>query len=271
MEIEGKQCKLVTWPNVKENNYWVTRNGEVYSFSTKRWISSYPDRDGYLRISLLGKPGYNVQLRGVHQLVMNAWGFSYPPTMRDPTIDHIDGNKQNNDIDNLRWLSRESNSRARKIIKCGVDNPSAKLNPEIVRKIAFDIQNNMSLVDISKKYNVPRPTIWHIKNRDNWTDVTKDFVFPEKKSLINEPRYAEYQKFRNFILTLLNFGYERNEIQEMTGVNRERIRSTFRNYDDPRRVNPYYEPLRNHEFDPLNAKKADCFQGDYYWVNEDND
>lgn len=63
-------------------------------------------RKGYLAVQLRkdgkGKSYY------VHRLV----GLAFIPNPQNlETIDHIDGNKLNNNADNLQWLSRTNNIR----------------------------------------------------------------------------------------------------------------------------------------------------------------
>lgn len=45
----------------------------------------------------------------VHHLVAEAFIPNDDPTK--DTVDHIDGNKQNNEVSNLRWLNRAENTR----------------------------------------------------------------------------------------------------------------------------------------------------------------
>ena len=47
----------------------------------------------------------------VHRLVAFAFIGNPPTDMGDATVDHIDNDTGNNDVSNLRWLSRKDNSR----------------------------------------------------------------------------------------------------------------------------------------------------------------
>lgn len=47
----------------------------------------------------------------VHRLVAIYFVFNDDPLEKN-TVDHIDGNKQNNNAENLRWLSLSDNVKA---------------------------------------------------------------------------------------------------------------------------------------------------------------
>ncbi len=47
----------------------------------------------------------------VHQMVMECWGPPMPDDEQDWVIDHIDEDKDNNALTNLRWLTRADNVR----------------------------------------------------------------------------------------------------------------------------------------------------------------
>ncbi len=77
------------------------------------------DRDGYHRISL-SKNG-KAKIFTVHRLVVMAF---IPNPENKPEIDHINGNKQDNRVENLRWVTHKENinnpitlERFRKAIK----------------------------------------------------------------------------------------------------------------------------------------------------------
>jgi len=95
---------LVDIPNY-DNYKFDTNLEQVYNIKTDMYLSNRPDKDGYYRVSLYkNKIGTTF---GIHQLVYlvnnpteNITGFE---------IDHIDGNPQNNNINNLRKCSHSDN------------------------------------------------------------------------------------------------------------------------------------------------------------------
>lgn len=84
----------------------VSNTGKVRSLLLDREIKPFISNRGYLRVPLC-KDG-KIKNAHVHRLVAEA--FIPNPNGYD-TVDHIDGNKLNNNADNLQWLSRGDNIR----------------------------------------------------------------------------------------------------------------------------------------------------------------
>ena len=84
-----------------EGNYLVSREGEVYSRKSKKFLKPTA-RVGYLAVLFDGKS------KGIHRLVAQAF-LPNPQNLR--YVNHIDGNKHNNHVDNLEWISPSGNAR----------------------------------------------------------------------------------------------------------------------------------------------------------------
>lgn len=75
------------------------------------------DKDGYLRVDL--SRGGAKKLRGVHHLVAEAFLCARPDGLE---INHKDGDKTNNKVDNLEWVTSSANQLHRSRV-LGRNNP----------------------------------------------------------------------------------------------------------------------------------------------------
>ncbi len=85
-------------------NYKIHRNGDVENVKTNKILKAFTNNMGYLNVGLC-KDGKVTNMR-IHRLI--ALHF-IPNLDNKKCIDHIDRNKQNNNIDNLRWVTCSEN------------------------------------------------------------------------------------------------------------------------------------------------------------------
>jgi len=91
--------------NIKDyEDYLIFEDGGVLSIKTNKFLKPGKTPNGYLFVHLY-KNGKSKPFK-IHRLV----GLHYiPNSYNKPFIDHIDRDKTNNDISNLRWATRSEN------------------------------------------------------------------------------------------------------------------------------------------------------------------
>jgi hypothetical protein len=121
---------------------------------------------GYLQVTLNGKH------KRVHILVLNAF---IGPCPAGHEGNHKDGNKKNNRIDNLEWITPSGNmyhsyKTGLHPKLTGEKHPMAKLNEGQVNEIKRELKNKKwGLVsELARKYNVNKSTISGIGLGKSW-------------------------------------------------------------------------------------------------------
>jgi hypothetical protein len=84
------------------NKYRVFENGEIYNCFSERWLTPVEtDRGMTVTVGVNGKPFYH---RMVHRIVAEVY---IPNEENKKLVYHKDGNKKNNNVDNLFWCSHK--------------------------------------------------------------------------------------------------------------------------------------------------------------------
>ena len=90
-----------------EGLYKINNNGEVWSCNINKIMKQRLNHYGYYSIKLGQKN--NQKHYGIHRLL--AINFIPNNDINKTEVDHIDGNRTNNNIENLRWVTHTENAR----------------------------------------------------------------------------------------------------------------------------------------------------------------
>ena len=91
-----------------KNNYFITQDGRVKNIKFNRYLRTWINRYGYECISLGRRSTKKTYT--IHRLIANAW---IPNPHNKPTIDHINRNRLDNRIENLRWATHKEQAENR--------------------------------------------------------------------------------------------------------------------------------------------------------------
>lgn len=87
--------------------YGITPCGRVMNYKTRSFLSPYVDESGYWIYGVTPDVGKRT-IVGMHRLLALAY-LKYTRDVCRQDVNHIDGNKSNNDLRNLEWASRKRN------------------------------------------------------------------------------------------------------------------------------------------------------------------
>lgn len=147
-------------------------NGSGYHVQSKpgKILKPQPNSKGYLRVHIGGK------CRFVHRLVGETF-LSNPD--EKPVINHKDGNRLNNSLSNLEWVTRSENTQhavrtGLLVTPCGEDAHNHILSEADVKWILQNYKKGCRTHGrkaLARRFNVSHQNIKNIIDRKKWKHV----------------------------------------------------------------------------------------------------
>lgn len=142
----------------RDTNYYCTPYGEIYR---KKKDGSFnkcnpsADKFGYRFMTVMMNDSKKVMK--AHRIIFEAW---CGPILNGLTIDHVDFNPSNNNISNLRLMTKSENSKKKQRSLSGTNSVLAKLTHEQVIEI-YSLRDckRGDVSKIASRYGVTRSTI----------------------------------------------------------------------------------------------------------------
>jgi hypothetical protein len=163
---------MIAWAWVRgfEGRYQISDTGIVWSCISDRPLTILDNGTGYA-VVYLNPPGRNKKVKLVHRLVAESFipsiGWEYPD------VNHLDGNKRNNNVENLEWTDPLKNNRH--AVATGLANAkgtrhwSNVLSETDVRAIRIELSKGRTLQSIANEFGTKYQNIWCIKRGKSWT------------------------------------------------------------------------------------------------------
>ena len=167
--------KTLVYPKLlpEWNKYELNEVGEIRNIVTGHILKPQKLRSGY----------YSVRVKNgdskLHIIIHKAMGYTYLDNpLNLPEINHKDGNKLNNQIENLEWVSSSRNQHHKyntglldKKKISGENNHAAKLTWEdigCIRETYIPFSRIYGAKALARRYNVSKTTILSILHGDAW-------------------------------------------------------------------------------------------------------
>lgn len=187
MKTEIEYWKYIYY-NGEKTNYWISTKGRVINHKTEKFIKPFISNSGYYRVRIRLND-HSEKKFSIHRLVAIAFiplpkkylnlGMDY----KDLVPNHKDGNKLHNDCYNLEWMTNKENTIDAVLTGlCGYigeNSHLAKMNKKTAIKCCEMLSKGMRSGDIANQLGITKKSVLHIKNRECWKSISKDYEFPK--------------------------------------------------------------------------------------------
>lgn len=152
------------WKTIAEaSNYEISNLGNVRNVNTKKILKGRISKSGYYQVSVKIDATQNFCNRYIHRLVALYW-IDNPENKRE--VNHKDGNKLNNMLENLEWVTSSENQKHRHLI--GITKTSNRKVGKFTKQGEL-IKEYNSIIQAAQEEGHPRVSIDNVLQGRNHT------------------------------------------------------------------------------------------------------
>lgn len=178
---------MTMWKRIpKYDDYEISNKGKIrraikgYNKPAKFVLKWDIGRDGYAQVTL-SKKGQLFRTK-IHRLVLLTF---FGPCPKNMECNHKDGNKLNNCIENLEWVTKKEqvkhaieNGLRHYVGEKGINSKLKEgevwlirkiINSDYYKKQGYTHTRTLSLKKVAKMFKMSESTIKHIKHNRNWS------------------------------------------------------------------------------------------------------
>lgn len=220
--------------NGEPSRYIITNFGWVLNTDKNKIQSPFITNNGYLRVCLSFNGKRKKYL--IHRLVAE---YFIPNPYNYPEVNHKDGNKFNNKVTNLEWVTAKENvihSYDHSLNHSGEKNRMSTITNDQCREICMYLERNeLTMNEIAKKVGTTRKVVSHIRHKETWTRISKDYDIDnynvkDKNTIRGESHSSAKIKNKDVkkVCKMIENGkYTLREISEKTGVHYQTVRNIY--------------------------------------------
>ena len=165
-----KKALIVNSKHPLKFNYYATDDGRIWSEKTQKFISPQEDKNGYLKVALSCLDNNGRHRFSVHRLILE--NFSPVEDMEKLQVNHINGDKKDNSLQNLEWVTCKENIKhaIQNNLRAEI-NGASKLTKEQVIEIFIRSNSGESNISLGKEFNLHPDSIGKIKNKKRFQSI----------------------------------------------------------------------------------------------------
>ena len=193
----------------KDTNYFITNDGIVFN-TEGRILTTFVSNSGYKRVTLfINKKRIKYS---IHRLV----AMMFIGELGDNVVNHKDGNKMNNSVENLEIITQKENSHhasENDLVIYGEEHYKSKYSEDDIHRICKLLESGKSRDEARIMLGLPRKLIDNVAIGYCWRRISSKYNLPPVENRI---RYSKEDEDK--ICEYIRSGLKNSDIINKLGV-----------------------------------------------------